>query len=913
VFQRDNKHVGDVLHNWIIHPMLKARTAKLPTPFSMLLVLLASAGGSFRCAAAEIEEAKELFQSGDYRSCASIAGQAIEDGERREDWRHYKIRAELATGEYAAARATLEEAIKRFPRSIRLRWLGETVHRFNGQNDRAEEMLDDIDELTDGASWRYSDWSSRVVLGRFFLKRRVDPKAVLDSIFGDVKKRSRNFPDPYVAAGELAIEKHDYELAAQEYEAALRLDPKSSDILFGLARAYGESDSEKAEQHLKAALSQNPNHIDSLLFLAENHFDAERYGEVRALLDEAAGVNPNEPRVWAYRSVLAHLENDAVGEEVCRRMALAWATKNPDVDVLIGSKLSRKYRFAEGAEHQRRALAMDADHLPAKIALAQDLLRLGQEEQGWELASDVYERDGYNVVAHNLVTLHDRLAGYRTLETEDFLVRMDPHEAAVYGDRVLQLLRRAKVHLCAKYEVELEEPVLVEIFPQQGDFAIRTFGLPGGAGFLGVCFGAVITANSPASQSDHPANWEAVLWHEFCHVVTLSKTNNKMPRWLSEGISVYEEREANASWGQAMTAQYREMVMGDDLTPLSELSGAFLQPKSPLHLQFAYFESSIVVKFLVEKYGLNTLKRILVDLGVGMPINDSLRRYAGSLEALDQEFSEYARREAKSLADGVDWERPEFPATATTEQLEIWNQAHPDNYWGLRSLGIRLLSEKQWLAAKAPLERLRELFPEDTEAIGAYAMLAKAHRELGETKQEREVLDELAARSANAVDAYLRLMQLAEEADDWNAMLANAERMLAVNPLQRAPHRFLANAAEQLDNDELAVAGLRVLALMEPHDPADVHFRLASRLHRLRELNDARLHILQSLEEAPRYRAAHRKLLEILGDIEQANAEPTAAHIEEGRDPESVGTAAEGDSAEQEPEQERDSVLEGES
>ena len=75
------------------------------------------------------------------------------------------------------------------------------------------------------------------------------------------------------------------------------------------------------------------------------------------------------------------------------------------------------------------------------------------------------------------------------------------------------------------------EPVTVEIFPQQQDFAIRTFGLPGGEGFLGVCFGRVITANSPASQGDSPSNLDSVLWHEFCHVVTLEKTSNRMPRW----------------------------------------------------------------------------------------------------------------------------------------------------------------------------------------------------------------------------------------------------------------------------------------------------------------------------------------------------------------------------------------------
>ena len=97
--------------------------------------------------------------------------------------------------------------------------------------------------------------------------------------------------------------------------------------------------------------------------------------------------------------------------------------------------------------------------------------------------------------------------------------------------------------------------MIVEIFPQKKEFAVRTFGLPGADGLLGVCFGRVITANSPASQGEHPSNWEAVLWHEFCHVVTLSKTHNKMPRWLSEGISVYEEGQAGSRLGRARSTR----------------------------------------------------------------------------------------------------------------------------------------------------------------------------------------------------------------------------------------------------------------------------------------------------------------------------------------------------------------------
>ncbi len=885
----DDGHVGNVLHHQVVHLMLRARSARPQYLLCLLFVAFATVWDlRLHGHAAELGDALELFQAGDYLECVELAGEAIEAGAYQDDWRIYKIRSELASGDYRAARATLETALQmsRFRRNIRLRWLGATVYRLNSQAERAEEMLDQIDELTDGAGWRYSDRSSRVTLGRFFLERGADPKTVLDSVYNDVKNRSRRFSAPYVAAGELALAKHDYQLAAEEYEAALEIDPGDPGIQFGLARAYAESDGERAEQHLRAALARNPHHVDSLLFLVDNHVDAERYGEARGLLLDVLAVNPNEPRGWAYRSLLAHLENRPVDEEVCRQMALAWSSESPIVDSLIGRKLSQKYRFAEGAEYQRRALALDPDYAEAKVALCQDLLRLGEEERGWELASEIYEDDGYNVVAHNLVTLHDRLAGYRTIESEHFVVRMDPQEAEIYGDRVMRLLARARSCLAAKYEIEISEPVLVEIFPQQGDFAIRTFGLPGGAGFLGVCFGGVITANSPASQTSHPSNWESVLWHEYCHVVTLKKTRNKMPRWLSEGISVYEEREANASWGQSLTPQYREMILGSDLTPVSQLSAAFLQPKSPLHLQFAYFESSLVVRYLVEKYGLATLKRILVDLGVGMPINESLRRYTGSLEALDEEFADYARQRAKELAPGIDWQQPPLPATATAGEIEAWNADHPDSYWGLKRIAAKWVQEQRWAAAKQPLERLIALYPDDAAEGNPYAILARVHRELNETKDERAVLESLASRSANSVDAYLRLMELANEAEDWEALRVNAERQLAVNPLQKAPHRFLAEAAEQLDDAALAVEGLRVLALMEPHDPADIHFRLADHLHRLGRLADARLHILQSLEEAPRFRAAHRKLLEILAELGRTER-PTASTPEEAAERES--------------------------
>src|SRR5437588_11180035 len=98
------------------------------------------------------------------------------------------------------------------------------------------------------------------------------------------------------------------------------------------------------------------------------------------------------------------------------------------------------------------------------MQLAQDLLRLGQEEEGWRLADEVSRGDGYNVVAHNLMVLQEGLAKFQTLEDDGNVARMDAREAKIYGRRALDLLTRAKRELCAKYEVTLDRPVIDKTF-----------------------------------------------------------------------------------------------------------------------------------------------------------------------------------------------------------------------------------------------------------------------------------------------------------------------------------------------------------------------------------------------------------------------------------------------------------------
>lgn len=844
--------------------------------------------------AEELKEAKAAFLTGQYALCERNAEAALENYGNKEEWQILLIRSLLEQGKYPRALEVATNALGRNSWSVRLRWLARDVFLANGNTTNAAKMLDTVIDAVSAQPRAYREPEDLVVFGQAALLKGADPKRVIDTVFESARKADPKVRETYLAAGELALSKHDYKLAAKKFEEGLKQLPNDPDLHFGIARAYAPSEVDVTRASLTAVLDINSNHIGSLLLLVDRSIDAEDYKQAETLLDQVQSVNRNHPDAWAYRAVIAHFRSRPAEAKSAREAGLKYWATNPRVDHLIGLKLSQHYRFAEGSDFQRQALTFDPEYLPARAQLAQDLLRLGEEQEGWMLADRVHRDDAYDVEAYNLTNLRDTLRKFVTLTNSDFMVRMEAHEAAVYGHRVLELLGEARAQLSAKYGFEPRKPTLVEIFHEQKDFEVRTFGMPGNPGYLGVCFGSVITANSPAVHAGKAVNWEAVLWHEFAHVITLQMTHNKMPRWLSEGISVHEELAANPAWGQRMNPQYRQKILDGDLTPVSKLSSAFMQPDD---LQFAYFQSAMVVDFIVQKFSLEKLKAVLKEIGEGTEVNAAIQKHTMPIAKIDSEFETFARDKALRMAPGLDWAMPPGQTVASNEDedgeaarprqrnrritiedalgapelnWEDWAKSRPTNYYVLKRQAATLVQDKKWAEAKPVLETMVHLYPEATGSGSPYRPLARAHRELGDTNAELRVLKAFADQDAEAVDAYSRLMTLSAASNDWEAVGLNARRYLAVNPLAAEPYRWLAQAAENSKDWKSAVHARRTLLQLNPADPADAHFRLAQILHKLGEPG-AREHVLQALEEAPRFRAALSLLLEIDGKRQQTS------------------------------------------
>jgi tetratricopeptide (TPR) repeat protein len=320
-----------------------------------------------------------------------------------------------------------------------------------------------------------------------------------------------------------------------------------------------------------------------------------------------------------------------------------------------------------------------------------------------------------------------------------------------------------------------------------------------------------------------------------------------------------------------------------------------------MHVQFAYFESEQVVEFLVKNFGLEALKKILTDLGDGVDINEAIARNTAPMEKIEKDFAAFERDRANNLAPGLDWTKPKgtsrerdvvalesfatnlvqapltnAPVAQSAETAAVTNSSLP-NYWQLTRQAKTALAGKHWADAKAPLERVIELYPKQSGPDSAYAMLAAAHRELNETNEERQVLIKLAPLEADDTDTFMRLAELDAGAGDWQGVAENAERFLAANPLLAQPYRYLALASEKLGQADPAIRSFQRMLLLDPSDPAEIHYHLARLLRQKGDAAGAKRHVLQALEEAPRFRDAQRLLLE-LETNNAAEAQPAASH-----------------------------------
>src|SRR5262249_17056843 len=135
-----------------------------------------------------------------------------------------------------------------------------------------------------------------VAAGEAMLLLGVEPQLVLENCFRPAERMDPPPREAFLASGRLALDKHDFALAADVYRRGLKKFPDDPDIESGLARAFESGDREEMMKHIDAALKANPRHIPTLLLLADHLIDAEQYDEADKRVAAVLKVNPQQPQ-----------------------------------------------------------------------------------------------------------------------------------------------------------------------------------------------------------------------------------------------------------------------------------------------------------------------------------------------------------------------------------------------------------------------------------------------------------------------------------------------------------------------------------------------------------------------------------------------------------------------------------------
>jgi tetratricopeptide (TPR) repeat protein len=209
--------------------------------------------------------------------------------------------------------------------------------------------------------------------------------------------------------------------------------------------------------------------------------------------------------------------------------------------VTVAEACVRNRLYEEAAGYAEEALKREPRSWRALAVLGQNQLRLGRIDAGKKSLERSFEGDPYNVWVKNTLDLLDTFPQYRTTETASFRLFIEGKESDLLAPYMGALAEEALQKLSARYQYKPQLPIRIEVYPSHADFSVRTVGLAG-LGALGVCFGNVVAIDSPQARDRGKFNWGSTLWHELAHTITMGVTDHKVPRWLTEGLSVYEER-----------------------------------------------------------------------------------------------------------------------------------------------------------------------------------------------------------------------------------------------------------------------------------------------------------------------------------------------------------------------------------
>lgn len=785
--------------------------------------------------------------------------------------------AEIAVpyGDALRARGRLDEAERAYAAgeqgsdrlAARLR-AGELLLR-RGRVDDALGVFDDFIDVYNGGRDRLTSEELAAVGGAVRHLGRRDPQLFRDALraYDEAIAADTMNVDAHVALGELFLEKFNSGEAKPALERALGINPRHPRGLLAAARRMRFDGESGSADLARRALATNPRLVAAHAVVAELALEREDYEAAERAADLGLAVDSSASEALAVIAAARALRGDAQGFEAIRRRALARNPRDAEFFVTLSELATRNRLYARASEFAAQAVAADSTSWRAHGVLGVSLLRLGKADEARRSLQTAFAGDPYDPWIKNTLDLLDTFRDYRETTTPRFQFLVDGRESELLALYLADLGEEAFTRLQARYGFAPQTPVRLEVYRSHADFSVRTVGLAG-LGALGVSFGSVLAMDSPSARDAGEFNWGSTFWHELGHAFTLGMSEFRVPRWVSEGISVLEERRARPGWGDGVTPSFIASYRDGRMPPVSRLNDAFTRPEYPEQVVHGYFLASMVMEFAEQTGGPQALPTLLRAYRDGLSTPDAMRRAVRmDLRAFEQRFDAWLReRLAAPLASvgssSVPAER-ERPGIGARVREGVRQLTGGGEWTAAMRAGHDAFAAKDWVPAIAHLERAKSLFPQYAGDGNPYWLLAQAYRARGDDRKAAEELAALARLNSAHLAALRMQAELLEAQGDLAGAVTALDRSMYVYPYDVAAHERLAGLAARTGNHAMAVRERRAVLALRPTDVAGARYALAIALRDAGRREEARREVLRALEIAPNYERAQELLLEL--------------------------------------------------
>ena len=838
-------------------------------------------------ASAGMDAGKALLDRGDYKNAIAELTKVLAQTPDNPEALAALLQAETETGDYRKALEQGEEFLKRAANPAVAEQTAEAAFRI-GEYERAAELLNKVS--TPQADWlkglladhKGDQESARAsferLAGLLTQRQRLtsedrDLAASALSELGRVKEANQEFHgatqnDPKNASlkvdwGSLMARKHNPADAEALFREALEINPHDTGAMVGMGELAADRFEGQASDWIKRALEVNPNLAEAHLLSARMALEQDDYPTAEAQLDQVLKGNPRLLEGWSLRAALEYLKDNAAGEQDWVSRILKENPYYGKVFLDLGGYSAEKRQLEPAVEFYRRALATDSGLDEARSELGINLFRLGKEDEARKVLEEAYGKDPYNVSTVNTLRLMESFSHFDTFETQHFAVKLHKKESAILRPYVSDLLEKTIEDLTARYGFVPPQKTTFEMYPDHEDFAVRTVGMPG-LGALGATIGNVVAMDSPSGRPLGTFHWGSTLWHEVTHVISLGMTSGRVPRWFTEGLSVYEETQARPGWGDPMDIETIQALKEHQLLPLQDLNGAFIHPKFRDQVPYAYFQSGMICQYIAEKYGFPKILVILHSYAQGRHDAEAIQDALGKTMAeFDADFLKYAKEQTYGFAEAIDlqWANPDRKEQEFRDEV----QKHPGNYFAHLYLAAALAKGSNKEEAITQAQAAKDLFPLYIGHGNPYRILADIYEGMGQKAKAVAELQLWKNMKGRDPETFKKLASLQAELGQTADAIQTLQAATYISMFDVDIHNHLGDWLLQNSNPQAAVTEYQAVLALGTADQAGAHYNLANAYRALADNRNARMEVLAALEIAPGFRPAQKLLLELSG------------------------------------------------